>query len=96
MLGAALPFALRYHQQPRLAQTRNPEQGSTFQPPGPLSTTLPAARLAAMVGAMAIMGAIFGILQIGVTAYAVGTPQPGAAGLSAVRNAVPGRSAAAT
>lgn len=80
LLGSALPFALSYQPQPRLVQ---PRQAEPVIPADrkPSHTGLPVARLAAMVAAMAIMGAIFGILHIAVTAYAAETRLPGGAGL---------------
>lgn len=72
LLLAALPFVLRYTE-------RNP-------PPSRPSRTeskalLPRRALLAMFLAMAAMGAVFGAVQTGVTAYAHSIGRPGVAGL---------------
>jgi len=71
LAGATLPFAL-LHSGPRVPR---PRRSTT---PG---TPLPRRPLAAMFVAMAAIGAIFGALQVGVTAYSNSIGQPGAAGL---------------
>jgi MFS family permease len=67
---AALPLALLYTERPA-----RPDEHEAVRAP------LPATRLARLFCAMALMGAIFGVLQTGVTAYAREAGHPGAAGL---------------
>ncbi|HST80216.1 MAG TPA: MFS transporter [Kineosporiaceae bacterium] len=67
---AAAPFALLYH-------GRAARPGS----PGAVRAPLPAVRLALLVVAMVLMGAIFGALQIAISAAAKESGHPGAAGL---------------
>ncbi|MBP2330645.1 MFS family permease [Kibdelosporangium banguiense] len=71
LAGATLPFSL-LHSSPR-----GPRQADTTGK----HTRLPRLPLAAMVLAMAAMGAIFGALQTGVAAYSESTGQPAATGL---------------
>ena len=70
LVAAAVPFARQYTTSPT--------------PPGRTTTTrqpIPVGRLSAMVTAMALAGAIFGALQVGVTAYAREHHEPALAGL---------------
>jgi MFS family permease len=68
---ATLPFALSFT-----------HRGATKQPtPSSSRTPLPRRPLAAMFLAMAAMGAVFGSVQTGVTAYANSSGRPGTAGL---------------
>lgn len=69
LVGAALPFALLSS----AGRVRHPGQAA--------SQPLPWRGLLVMVLAMAAVGAIFGAVQTGVTAYADASGQPGAAGL---------------
>lgn len=80
LLGAAVPFALLYHQQPSHPQPNISQHGSRRATHLPVDG-LPVARLAMMFCAMALMGMIFGVLQTGITAYATETGEPGMAGL---------------
>lgn len=70
LLGASLPFALLYTGQS--AQGIQPSQQAGRYPRG---------RMAGMFVAMAAMGIVFGAVQIGVTAYAAASGNPGSAGL---------------
>ena len=72
LLLTALPFAIRYAGQP--PATQRPAR------PEPRAL-LPRRALLAMFFAMAAMGAVFGAVQTGVTAYAHSIGRPGAAGL---------------
>ncbi|MFJ6079952.1 MFS transporter [Streptomyces sp. NPDC092369] len=68
---ATLPFALSFDR-----------RGAVRQPaPKTSRTPLPRRPLAAMFLAMVAMGAVFGAVQTGVTAYADGSGRPGSAGL---------------
>ncbi|MET8043725.1 MFS transporter [Micromonospora sp. NPDC005215] len=69
LLGAAVPMALLYETAPE----PTPSQTST--------SPLPRTGLAAMCAAMAIMGAIFGTIQVGVTAHATAADNPAAGGM---------------
>jgi len=68
---AALPFAMLY-------TDRSPMKRSSHTGP---QARLPRRALVAMFFAMAAMGAVFGAVQTGVTAYAHSIGRPGAAGL---------------
>ncbi|MEW2382397.1 MFS transporter [Micromonospora sp. NPDC047707] len=70
LVAAAMPVALLY----RNAPDKAPEQ-STAVP-------LPKAGLAALCAAMAVIGALFGTVQVGVTAYATAADNPSAGGLT--------------
>ncbi|MBM0231552.1 hypothetical protein JNW91_06555 [Micromonospora sp. STR1_7] len=69
LLAAATPVALLYATAPISTSSR------------PSVSPLPWAGVALMVAAMAIMGGIFGAVQVGVTAYAMAAGRPSAAGL---------------
>jgi MFS family permease len=70
LLFAAVPFALRY--------TENPQKKVTFDT---LTDRIPVAALTLLVAAMIAMGSIFGALQTAVAAYAGSLDRPGTAGL---------------
>ena len=72
LLLTALPFTIRYTD--RHPAARRSSQGDT-------TALLPRRALLAMFFAMAAMGAVFGAVQTGVTAYAHSIGRPGAAGL---------------
>ncbi|WP_410810883.1 MFS transporter [Micromonospora sp. 067-2] len=67
---AAVPLATRYAEPP----ARRPDQPSA-------TVRLPIRPLSTMVLAMALLGAIFGVVQTGVTVYATDAGRPVAAGL---------------
>lgn len=69
LLAAAAPVALLYTTGPERAPSRS------------AASPLPRAGLAAMCAAMAIMGAVFGAVQVGVTAHANAVDNPAAGGL---------------
>ncbi|MCF0091312.1 MFS transporter [Micromonospora sp. MH99] len=69
LLAAAAPLALLYRTAPERVSSQS------------VASPLPRAGLAAMCAAMAIMGAIFGTVQVGVTAYATTADNPSAGGL---------------
>ncbi|MER7586438.1 MFS transporter [Micromonospora sp. NPDC127501] len=69
LLAAAVPLAMLYTTAPERAPSRS------------VAVPLPRAGLAAMCAAMAIMGAIFGTVQVGVTAHATAADNPSAGGL---------------
>lgn len=71
LLAATLPFALRYGPPAISLQARR----------AVAAAPLPWRGIAALVMAMAALGAVFGAAQTGVTAYAQEIGQPGAAGL---------------
>lgn len=71
LVGTTLPFALRY------GPPAIPLQARRDAP----AQAMPWRGIAAMVVAMAALGAVFGAVQTGVTAYAQETGQPAAAGL---------------
>ncbi|MFG3558413.1 hypothetical protein ACGGAQ_28960 [Micromonospora sp. NPDC047557] len=69
LLAAAAPVALLYTTAPERAPSRS------------AASPLPRTGLAAMCAAMAIMGAIFGTVQVGVTAHATAADNPSTGGL---------------
>ncbi|MFG1651499.1 MFS transporter [Micromonospora sp. NPDC049275] len=69
LLAAAAPVALLYTTAPERAPSRS------------AASPLPRAGLVAMCAAMAIMGAIFGTVQVGVTAHATAANNPSTGGL---------------
>ncbi|MEU8180766.1 MFS transporter [Micromonospora sp. NPDC049047] len=69
LLAAAVPLAMLYETAPE------PTPARTSTAP------LPRAGVAALCAAMAIMGAVFGSVQVGVTAYATAADNPAAGGM---------------
>jgi MFS family permease len=72
LLTAALPLALLY-------TPAGPDETRTLRPQ--TREPIPAGPLAGLVAAMTLMGAIFGVLQTSVTAYATQTGDRGQAGM---------------